>query len=195
MSDITASSDYVEKSAPSAPNLRWYIVQAYSGKEMAASRKIQENIAVSEITYKFGRVLVPTEEVVETRGGQRHIAERRIFPGYIFLEMDLSDDSWHLVAASQFVSGFVGGTRERPAPVPERDVRAVFAQMKDGVEKPRHKIEFQVGETVHIKEGPFEGFDASIEVVNYERSKLRLSVMIFGRATPVELEFSQVEKR
>jgi len=176
------------------PDLRWYIVHAYSGMEKAVERNIAERIVRAGMQSKFGRVLVPTEEVVEMKSGQRKTSERRLFPGYVFVEMIMDDESWHLVKHTNKVTGFVGGAKNRPAPISEAEVQKIVSQMQEGTEKPRHKTEFMVGEFVRVKEGPFTDFNGSVEDVNYEKSRLRVSVMIFGRSTPVELEFSQVEK-
>ena len=176
------------------PDLRWYIVHAYSGMEKAVERNILERIARAGMQDKFGRILVPTEEVVEIKNGQRKTTERRLFPGYVFVEMVMEDDTWHLVKHTSKVTGFVGGAKNRPAPISEEEVQKIVSQMEQGTEKPRHKIEFTVGEFIRVKEGPFTDFNGSVEEVNYEKSRLRVSVMIFGRSTPVELEFSQVEK-
>jgi transcriptional antiterminator NusG len=143
---------------------------------------------------KFGRILVPTEEVVEMKNGQRKTAERKFFPGYVFVEMILDDESWHLVKHTNKVTGFVGGAKTRPSPISEAEVQKIVSQMQDGVDKPRHKVEFMVGEFIRVKDGPFTDFNGSIEEVNYEKNKVRVSVMIFGRSTPVELEFGQIEK-
>ena len=179
---------------PLNPDLRWYIVHAYSGMEKAVERNILERIARSGMDTKFGRILVPTEEVVEVKNGQRKTTERRLFPGYVFVEMVMDDDTWHLVKHTSKVTGFVGGAKNRPAPISEDEVQKIVSQMQEGTEKPRHKVEFIVGEFVRVKDGPFTDFNGSVEDVNYEKSKVRVSVMIFGRSTPVELEFSQVEK-
>lgn len=179
---------------PANPDLRWYIVHAYSGMEKAVERNIAERIARSDMQSKFGRILVPSEEVVEMRNGARRTTERRLFPGYVFVEMVMDDDTWHLVKHTSKVTGFVGGAKNRPAPISEEEVRKIVDQMQEGTEKPRHKVEFMVGEMVRVKEGPFADFNGSVEEVNYEKNRLRVSVTIFGRATPVELEFSQVEK-
>ena len=176
------------------PDLRWYIVHAYSGMEKAVERNIVERIARSGMDTKFGRILVPTEEVVEVKNGQRKTTERRLFPGYVFVEMVMDDDTWHLVKHTSKVTGFVGGAKNRPAPISEDEVQKIVSQMQEGTDKPRHKVEFIVGEFVRVKEGPFTDFNGSVEEVNYEKNKVRVSVMIFGRSTPVELEFSQIEK-
>ncbi|MNV53066.1 hypothetical protein D3C71_1451900 [compost metagenome] len=182
-------------SAPAAnPDLRWYIVHAYSGMEKAVERNITERIMRAGMETKFGRILVPTEEVVEIKNGQRKTTERRLFPGYVFVEMIMEDDTWHLVKHTNKVTGFVGGAKNRPAPISEEEVQKIVSQMQEGTDKPRHKVEFLAGELVRVKDGPFTDFNGSVEEVNYEKNRLRVSVMIFGRSTPVELEFSQVEK-
>ncbi len=196
---MTVSADLDGVSAlgtadPSNPELRWYIVHAYSGMEKAVERNIAERIARASMQFKFGRVLVPTEEVVEIKAGQKKTTERRLFPGYVFVEMVMDDESWHLVKHTNKVTGFVGGAKNRPAPISEAEVQKIVSQMQEGTEKPRHKTEFMVGEYVRVKEGPFTDFNGSVEDVNYEKNRLRVSVMIFGRSTPVELEFGQVEK-
>lgn len=176
------------------PDLKWYVVHAYSGMEKAVERNIIERIQRAGMQDRFGRILVPTEEVVEVKNGVKRTTERKFFPGYVLVEMVMDDESWHLVKHTSKVTGFVGGAKNRPAPISEDDVRKIVSQMQEGSDKPRHKIEFQVGEYVRVKEGPFTDFNGTVEEVNYERNKLRVSVTIFGRATPVELEFSQVEK-
>ena len=178
----------------SNPDLRWYVVYAYSGMEKAVERNILERIQRSGMQDKFGRILVPMEEVVEVKNGQKKTTERKFFPGYVLVEMVMDDDTWHLVKHTNKVTGFVGGTKNRPAPISEAEVTKIVNQMQQGTEKPRHKVEFMVGEFVRIKEGPFTDFNGSVEDVNYDKSKVRVSVTIFGRSTPVELEFSQIEK-
>lgn len=177
-----------------SPDLRWYIVHAYSGMEKAVERNITERVVRNNMGSKFGRIFVPTEEVVEIKNGTRKTTERRLFPGYVFVEMVMNDETWHLIKHTSKVTGFVGGARNRPAPISEVEVQKIVSQMQEGTDKPRHKIEFMVGEFVRVKEGPFTDFNGSVEDVNYEKNRLRVSVMIFGRSTPVELEFSQVEK-
>jgi transcriptional antiterminator NusG len=176
------------------PDLKWYVVHAYSGMEKAVERNIQERIQRAGMQSKFGRILVPTEEVVEIKNGQKRTTERKFFPGYVLVEMVMDDDTWHLVKHTSKVTGFVGGAKNRPAPISEDDVMKIVNQMQEGTEKPRHKVEFEVGEYVRVKEGPFTDFNGTVEEVNYEKSKVRVSVTIFGRATPVELEFAQIEK-
>ena len=176
------------------PDLRWYVVHAYSGMEKAVERNIKERINRAGMQHMFGDILVPTEEVVEIKNGQKRTSERRFYPGYVLVQMIMNDDTWHLVKHTNKVTGFVGGAKNRPAPISEEEVAKILGQMEEGVEKPRHKVEFVVGEYVRVKDGPFTDFNGTVEECNYEKSKVRVSVTIFGRATPVELEFSQVEK-
>lgn len=173
---------------------RWYVVHAYSGFEKSVQRALLERIARAEMQDKFGQILVPVEEVVEMKNGQKSISERKFFPGYVLVEMDMDDDSWHLVKSTAKVTGFVGGTANKPTPISAKEVEKIMQQVQDGVEKPRPKVLFEVGEMVRVKDGPFADFNGSVEEVNYDKSRLRVSVTIFGRATPVELEFGQVEK-
>jgi len=175
-------------------SMRWYVVHAYSGFEKSVQRALAERINRASMQDKFGRVLVPVEEVVEMKSGQKSITERKFFPGYVLVEMEMDDESWHLVKSTPKVTGFVGGTGNRPTPISEKEVEKILQQMQDGVEKPRPKVLFEAGEVVRVKEGPFTDFHGAVEDVNYEKSKLRVAVTIFGRSTPVELEFSQVEK-
>jgi transcriptional antiterminator NusG len=180
--------------APANPDLRWYVVHAYSGMEKAVERNILERISRAGMQGQFGRILVPMEEVVEIKNGQKKTTERKFFPGYVLVEMVMNDDTWHLVKHTNKVTGFVGGAKNRPAPISEAEVMKIVNQMQEGTDKPRHKVEFMVGEFVRIKDGPFTDFNGSVEDVNYDKSKVRVSVTIFGRATPVELDFSQIEK-
>ncbi len=182
-----------EASAP-ASTKRWFVVHAYSGMEKTVERNLRERIDRSEIAHKFGRILVPMEEVVELKNGKKSVSERRFFPGYVLVEMDMDDDSWHLVKHTAKVTGFVGGAKTRPSPISEAEVQKIVHQMQEGVEKPRPKVEWVVGELVRVKDGPFTDFNGAIEDVNYDKSKVRVSVTIFGRSTPVELDFAQVEK-
>ena len=162
--------------------------------EKAVERNLRERIDRSELQEKFGRILVPMEEVVELKNGKKSVTERRFFPGYVLVEMEMADDSWHLVKHTNKVTGFVGGAKNRPSPISESDVQKIVSQMQVGTDKPRHKVEFEVGEYVRVKDGPFTDFNGTVEEVNYDKNKVRVSVTIFGRATPVELEFSQIEK-
>ncbi len=173
---------------------RWYAVHAYSGMEKSVQRALVERIERAGMQEMFGQILVPTEEVIESRNGRKTVTERRLFPSYVFVEMEMTDDTWHLVKNTSKVTGFIGGKANKPSPIPAREIDKILQQMQDGVEKPRPKVLYEVGEVVRIKEGPFTDFNGSIEEVNYEKSKIRVTVTIFGRATPVELEFAQVEK-
>lgn len=173
---------------------RWYVVHVFSGMEKSVHKALLERIERVGLQTSFGRILVPSEEVIEMRGGQKAITERRIFPGYVLVEMDLTDETWHLVKNTNRVTGFLGGSGNRPAPISEKEVEKILSQIEEGVEKPRPKILFEVGEMLRVKEGPFADFNGNVEEVNYEKSKVRVNVTIFGRATPVELDFSQVEK-
>ena len=182
--------------APATPlGKRWYVVHAYSGFEKSVSRALEERINRAGMRDKFGQILVPVEEVVELKGGQKSISERKFFPGYILVEMELNDDTWHLVKNTNKVSGFVGGSSNRPTPISQKEVDKIMAQMQEGAEKPRPKVLFEVGEMVRVKDGPFTDFNGNVEEVNYEKNKLKVTVTIFGRATPVELDFAQVEKQ
>ena len=172
--------------------MRWYVVHAYSGFEKSVMRAITERVQRLGMQDKFGRILVPVEVVEEIRAGQKSTSERKFFPGYVLVEMELNDETWYLVKNTPKVTGFVGGSGNKPTPISDAEVEKVLKQMQE--DRPRPKIIFEVGETVRVKEGPFTDFHGLVEDVNYEKSRLRVSVTIFGRATPVELEFSQVEK-
>jgi transcriptional antiterminator NusG len=180
--------------SPAVPGKRWYIVHAYSGMEKAVERNLRERIDRAGMQDKFGRVLVPTEEVVELKNGKKSVTERRIYPGYVLVEMEMADDTWHLVKHTSKVTGFIGGAKNRPAPISDAEVAKIVNQMQEGVDKPKPKVEWTVGELVRVKEGPFTDFNGAVEEVNYEKSKVKVSVTIFGRATGVELDFAQVEK-
>ena len=173
---------------------RWYVVHAYSGFEKSVQRALIDRVNRSGMQDSFGQILVPVEEVIEMRGGQKTVTERKFFPGYVLVEMEMNDESWHLVKSTPKVTGFVGGTANKPAPISEKEVAKIMQQMQEGVDKPRPKVLFEIGEVVRVKEGPFTDFHGSVEDANYEKNKLRVSVTIFGRATPVELDFAQVEK-
>ena len=175
--------------------MRWYVIHAYSGFEKSVQRALLDRISRAGMQDMFGKILVPTEEVVEMKSGQNSISERKFFPGYVLIEMDMTDEAWHLVKNTAKVTGFVGGAHGRkPPPISEKEVQSILQQIQEGVEKPKPKVLFEIGEAVRVKEGPFIDFHGSVEDVNYDKSKLRVSVTIFGRATPVELEFGQVEK-
>ena len=176
--------------------MRWYVVHAYSGFEKSVQKALKERIERSDMQHLFGQILVPVEEVVEVKGGRKSVSERKFFPGYVLVEMEMTDESWHLVKSTPRVSGFIGGTANRPLPISQREVDAIMAQVNGaGTEKkPKPRVEFEVGQQVRVNEGPFADFNGVVEAVDYERNKLRVSVQIFGRETPVELDFSQVEK-
>ncbi|NVJ62074.1 MAG: transcription termination/antitermination protein NusG [Gammaproteobacteria bacterium] len=173
---------------------RWYVVQAYSGYEAKVKTMLEERIKLHQLEDKFGQILVPTEEVVEMRAGQKRKSERKFFPGYVLVEMDMGDESWHLVRETPRVLGFIGGTSDRPAPITEREANAILQRVEDSSDKPKPKTLFEPGEVIRVTDGPFADFNATVESVNYEKNRLQVSVLIFGRSTPVELEFSQVEK-
>lgn len=173
---------------------RWYVVHAYSGYERKVKLALEERIGLSSMQDMFGEILVPTEEVLEMRGGQKRKSERKFFPGYVLLQMVLNDDTWHLVKETPRVMGFIGGTAEKPAPITQREVNEIINRLEETVDKPSHKTVYEPGELVRVTDGPFNDFTGTVEEVNYEKSRVRVAVSIFGRSTPVELEFSQVEK-
>ncbi len=173
---------------------RWYVVHAFSGYEMQVQRSMAERITRAGMEDMFGQILVPTEEIVEMKGGQKRRSDRKFFPGYVLVEMEMNDESWHLVKEVPKVMGFIGGTSDKPAPISEKEADTILNRVKEGVDKPRPKILFEPGEMVRVVDGPFNDFNGTIEEVNYEKSRLRVAVLIFGRSTPVELDFHQVEK-
>ena len=174
--------------------MRWYVVHAYSGFEAQVKKALINRVAMSPFKDLFGQILVPTEEVVEMKDGQKRKSERKFFPGYVLVEMEMNDDTWHLVKEVPKVLGFIGGTTDKPAPITEAEANAILNRVEEGVDSPRPKVLFEVGEVVRVNDGPFNDFNGVVEEVNYDKSKLLVSVQIFGRSTPVELEFSQVEK-
>jgi transcriptional antiterminator NusG len=174
--------------------MRWYVVHAYSGFENQVKRSLQEHIARSSLQDRFGEILVPTEEVVEMREGQKRKSERKFFPGYVLVQMELDDEAWHLVKGVPKVMGFVGGTGTHPAPITEKEADEILQRVQEGADKPRPKVLFEPGEVVRVVDGPFTDFNGVVEDVNYEKNRLRVAVLIFGRSTPLELEFGQVEK-
>ncbi len=174
--------------------LRWYVVHAYSGFENQVKRSLSDRVQRSGLQDKFGEILVPTEEVVEMREGQKRKSDRKFFPGYVLVQMEMNDETWHLVRDVPKVMGFIGGTNDRPAPITDKEADKILQRMHEGVDKPRPKVLFEVGEVVRVKDGPFTDFNGVVEEVNYEKNRLRVAVLIFGRSTPVELEFGQVEK-
>lgn len=175
-------------------SLRWYVVHAYSNFENKVKQTLEERIKREGLGQYFGKILVPAEEVVEMRMGQQRKSERKFFPGYVLVQMELTDETWHLVKDVPRVLGFIGGTSDRPAPISEKEAMAILNKVEEGVNKPRPKVLFEVGEVVRVIDGPFKDFNGVVEEVNYEKNKLKISVLIFGRSTSVELGFSQVEK-
>jgi transcriptional antiterminator NusG len=174
--------------------LQWYVVHAYSGFENQVKRALEERVARAGMQDMFGEILVPTEEVVEMRDGAKRKSERKFFPGYVLVQMEMNDDTWHLVKDAPKVMGFIGGTSDKPAPISQREADSILQRVQEGADKPKPKVLFEVGEVVRVNDGPFNDFNGVVEEVNYEKSRLRVSVLIFGRSTPVELEFGQVEK-
>jgi transcriptional antiterminator NusG len=175
-------------------SMRWYVLHAYSGYEKKVKIALEERIELRGLQDKFGRVLVPSEEVVEMRAGQKRKSERKFFPGYVLVEMDLDDESWHLVKETPRVMGFIGGKADKPAPISESEANAILHRIEEGTDKPRPKTLFEPGEMVRVIDGPFNDFNGVVEEVNYDKSKIQVAVLIFGRSTPVELDFGQVEK-
>ena len=173
---------------------RWYVVHAYSGFESYVKKVLESRISMSPHKDKFGSIMVPTEEVVEMREGNRRKSERKFFPGYVLVQMEMDNDTWHLVKEVPKVLGFIGGTSDKPAPITEDEANAILNRVEEGVDRPRPKVLFEVGEVVRVNDGPFNDFNGVVEEVNYEKSKMLVSVQIFGRSTPVELTFGQVEK-
>ena len=174
--------------------MRWYVVQAYSGFEQQVTRSLLDRINRESLNERFGQVLVPTEEVVEMRDGQKRKSDRKFFPGYVLVQMEMDNETWHLVRETPKVLGFIGGTSDKPAPISEKEAQTILQRVQDGVDKPTPKVLYEPGEMVRVTDGPFNDFEGLVEEVYYEKSRLRVGVMIFGRTTPVELEFSQVEK-
>ena len=176
------------------PNMRWFVVQAFSGFEKRVKKSLQEHIERAGKEQAFGRILVPTEEVVEMKGGQKRTSERKFFPGYVLVQMEMTDETWHLVKGVPRVAGFIGGIDNRPVPISDKEANEIIQQVSDSADKPKMKFTFAPGEIVRIVDGPFQDFNGTVEDANFEKSKLKVSVTIFGRSTPVELDFTQVEK-
>ena len=174
--------------------LQWYVVHEYSNFEHKVKESLIERVRRAGLQERFGEILVPTEEVVEMREGQRRKSERKFFPGYVLVQMEMDDETWHLVKEVPKVLGFIGGSSDRPAPITDKEAQAILNRVQEGVDKPRPKVLFEPGEVVRVTEGPFNDFSGVVENVNYEKSKVRVAVQILGRSTPVELDFSQVEK-
>lgn len=192
--NLSGSNNPAAAVTASTGTMRWYVVHAYSGMEKSVQRALTERIERAGMQDKFGQILVPSEEVIEVKNGTKAVTERRLFPGYVFVEMEMTDDTWHLVKNTSKVTGFIGGKSNKPTPIAPHEVAKIMQQVQEGVEKPRPKVLYEVGEVIRIKDGPFTDFNGNVEEVNYEKSKVRVTVTIFGRATPVELDFSQVEK-
>ena len=195
--DDEETTDFVETSdiaESDAPKKRWYVVQAFSGYEARVKKTLLERIELEGFEDRFDEILVPTEEVVEMKAGQKRRSERKFFPGYVLIKMVMDDETWHLVRKTPKVNGFIGGTSDKPAPIPEKEVKIILDQMEQGADKPKPKVIFEPGEVVRVIDGPFTDFDGEVEEVDYEKTRLKVAVSIFGRATPVELGFDQVEK-
>lgn len=201
MADESKHDKDLEQKAPGSEGTdaakskkRWYVIHAYSGYESFVKQALQERIKRDGVEEKFGEIMVPTEEVVELRGGQKRKSARKFFPGYVLVEMTMDDETWHLVRSVPKVMGFIGGTSDKPAPITHKEAEAILDRIQVSAEKPRPKVLFEVGEVVRVIDGPFADFNGVVEEVNYEKSRLRVAVLIFGRSTPVELQFDQVEK-
>lgn len=184
----------IEQEVKEPTRMRWFVLQAFSGFESRVAMTLREYIKLHNMEDQFGEVLVPTEEVVENVGGRRRKTERKFFPGYVLVQMEMNDDTWHLVKSVPRVMGFIGGTADKPAPISQKEADRILNRVQETADKPRHRKEFQPGEEVRVTEGPFADFNGTVEEVDYEKGRLKVSVSIFGRATPVELEFSQIEK-
>ena len=194
MSKPTAAQAVVADKTEDNPHKRWYVIQAFSGYEKQVQKSLREYIDRSGMQDCFGEILVPTEEVVEMKGGQKRTSERKFFPGYVLVHMSLTDETWHLVKSVPRVAGFIGGTENRPMPITDREAEEIIQQISDSVDKPKMKFTFAPGELVRIIDGPFAEFNGTVEDVNFEKAKLRVSVTILGRSTPVELDFIHVAK-
>ena len=192
MSNEETTAEETANNSKSA--IRWYVIHAYSGFEANVKKVLESRIEMSGYKDKFGQILIPTEEVVEMKDGTRRKSERKFFPGYVLVQMEMNDDTWHLVKQVPKVLGFIGGTSDKPAPITEAEANSILSRVEEGVDRPRPKVLFEVGEVVRVNDGPFNDFNGVVEEVNYEKSKMLVSVQIFGRSTPVELAFGQVEK-
>ena len=200
---MSETENQIEPVSSTNPDLRWYVVHAYSGFEKSVAQALRDRIVRNGMEDRFGEVLVPTEEVVEMRAGQKRRSERKFFPGYVLVQIQTHDEggipridseSWHLVKETARVMGFIGGTSDRPAPISDKEADAILNRLQDAHDKPRPKTLFEPGETVRVADGPFADFNGTVEEVDYEKSRVKVSVLIFGRSTPVELDFGQVEK-
>ncbi len=193
-SSVQSDEENVEKAVNTNPNLKWYVVQAFSGYEGRVQKTMLEHIQVQGLEEKFGQVLVPTEEIVEMRAGQKRKSARKFFPGYVLVQMEMDTESWHLVKSVPRVLGFIGGTTERPAAITQQEADRILQRLEDSTDKPKPKTLFEPGEVVRVIDGPFVDFNGVVEELDYEKNRIKVSVLIFGRSTPVDLEFSQVEK-
>jgi len=196
MTEENFNEDSVEKDAaetPSTHKLRWYVVQAFSGYEARVQKTLIEHIEINELQDKFGQILVPTEEVVEMRAGQKRKSSRKFFPGYVLVQMAMDEEAWHLVKSVPRVLGFIGGTSDRPAPITQREADRILQRLEE-TDKPKPKTLFEPGEVIRVIDGPFADFNGVVEELDYEKNRIKVSVLIFGRSTPVDLEFGQVEK-
>ena len=192
--DILEQTEQTDKPVNALMSKRWYAVQAFSGYEKIVQKGLLERIAQSKISDQFGEILVPIEEVVEMKSGQKKVTERRLYPGYVLVQMEMNDDSWHLVKSNPKVTAFIGGSGTKPAPITNKEVEIILQKMDDSKVNPTQKLTFEVGESIRVVDGPFKDFSGTVDTIDYEKSKLRVSVVIFGRATPVELAFGQIEK-
>ena len=177
-----------------APKMEWYVIHAYSGFENYVMNALHEHIRMKDMADCFGEIIVPTEEIVEMRAGKKRRSQRKFFPGYVLVKMVMNDDTWHMVRQVPKVLGFIGGTSGNPVAITEPEANKILQRVEEGENKPRPKVLFEPGEVIRVNEGPFADFNGVVEDVNYEKSRLKVSVLIFGRSTPVELEFGQVEK-
>jgi len=191
--DGSEGEETEEKVVNQNPKLRWYVVQAFSGYEGRVQKTLLEHIEIHNLQEKFGEILVPTEEVVEMRAGQKRKSSRKFFPGYVLVQMEMDEESWHLVKSVPRVLGFIGGTSDRPAPITQKEADRILQRLVD-TDKPKPKTLFEPGEVIRVIDGPFADFNGVVEELDYEKNRIKVSVLIFGRSTPVDLEFGQVEK-
>jgi transcriptional antiterminator NusG len=191
---LAEAETMTETPAPTATSMQWYVVHAYSQYENSVKKALTERIKRAGLEAKFGQILVPTEEVMEIKDGVKRMTERKFFPGYVLVQMAMDEETWHLVKSTPKVMGFIGGTPDKPAPISDKEAKRILNQVEESIEKPKPKTLYEPGEGVRVTDGPFADFTGVVEEVNYEKSRLRVAVLIFGRSTPVELEFSQVEK-
>jgi len=175
-------------------NKNWYVIHTYSGNELKVKENIKKHIESKSLGEDFGRIIIPSEEVIEMRFGKKRKSTRKFFPGYVLIEMNMNEDLWYLVKKTPGVLGFIGGSSENPSPVKKSEINSILFRLKNSIDKPKPKILFEPGEIIRVVDGPFSDFNGSLEEVNYDKNRLKVSVMIFGRSTPVDLDFSQVEK-